>query len=364
MISYKNKWVCSLVLLMSSNTASALDCFGFGAGFCLDDGVSQFEIDSYGIIRMTTNNVEFLRTGDFAIAELSYDPDIPPPFTLSGLDYLDVNQRPTTYTNTQLTLSDMPISTWGKLTLDFQLLPGVENLSNSSLIETFTLTNISDTTVDLGLFAYSDHDMAGPIRSFSDFIEVFDVAENGSATAFRQFDASSQVITSVNVTPDYYESGINNECLFDLCEKVFFDVNPILSNVIESGPADLEHAFQWVRTLAAGESFTFTQTRVYSAILANQTPVANAGEDQSYSFRQSITLDGQSSYDPDGQIVAYQWNQISGAHIRLKNADQAVVSFRAPKIKRKQTGSLVFELTVTDDQGASATDTVIVNIAK
>lgn len=107
--------------------------------------------------------------------------------------------------------------------------------------------------------------------------------------------------------------------------------------------------------------------RIYNSffgtvVVPNQPPVANAGPDQSISAGATCILEGSASSDSDGTIVSYSWRKVSGPTIALANANQAVASFIAPSESTIQT--LVFDLTVTDDDGAtSAPDTVTVTVA-
>lgn len=94
----------------------------------------------------------------------------------------------------------------------------------------------------------------------------------------------------------------------------------------------------------------------------NQPPTANAGPDQSIAAGATCILEGTASSDSDGTIISYSWRKVSGPTIALANANQAVASFIAPSEATIQT--LVFELTVTDDDGVtSAPDTVNVTVA-
>jgi subtilisin family serine protease len=70
----------------------------------------------------------------------------------------------------------------------------------------------------------------------------------------------------------------------------------------------------------------------------------------------SITLDGTRSFDPDGGVASFSWTQVSGPGVAISNASSAVASFIAPA-----SGTLVFELTVTDGDGL--VDTELVTIA-
>jgi dienelactone hydrolase/uncharacterized protein (DUF2141 family) len=94
---------------------------------------------------------------------------------------------------------------------------------------------------------------------------------------------------------------------------------------------------------------------VHVAAAANQLPVARAGNDVNvYMPAPAVTLNGSASYDPDGSIVSYKWNRISGAAgITIVNSTTVEAT-----IVGMQAGEYVFELTVTDNQGAVATDQV------
>jgi len=95
---------------------------------------------------------------------------------------------------------------------------------------------------------------------------------------------------------------------------------------------------------------------------ANLAPNADAGPDQTVLKRTKAFLDGSVSFDPDGEIMGYQWRQISGKEVTLRSADTAVASFRAPSVGKNGSLILVFELTVVDDGGISASDIVTIAV--
>ena len=93
-----------------------------------------------------------------------------------------------------------------------------------------------------------------------------------------------------------------------------------------------------------------------SAKAINLPPIADAGEDKTISAEEdntaTILLDGSRSYDPDGMIQSYAWQDSNGNVI----GDSAQVRVRLP------LGTHPFELTVVDDKGAATKAMVTVRI--
>ena len=96
-------------------------------------------------------------------------------------------------------------------------------------------------------------------------------------------------------------------------------------------------------------------------VVPNQAPVAAAGADQVAAAGARVTLDGSGSADPDGTIAAYAWVQTAGDVVALDDAGVVMPAFDAPSSGAEQT--LVFLLTVTDDDGAMSSDEVNVVVA-
>ena len=114
------------------------------------------------------------------------------------------------------------------------------------------------------------------------------------------------------------------------------------------------NALDIVVTAEDGTTKTYTVTITRAA---NQPPVANAGVDQSVTFGATVTLDGSASNDPDGTIERYEWvhKHRPGQLLRIVVADGVTSTFTAPDTAGV-LGMLVFELTVTDDSGATNTN--------
>ena len=98
---------------------------------------------------------------------------------------------------------------------------------------------------------------------------------------------------------------------------------------------------------------------VDSVVIPDHPPVANVGKDEIIILPvDSILLDGEISYDPDGQIVSYQWHKISGPS-SFKILNPTVVKTTAVNLVK---GIYEFALTVTDNSGLSAKDTTQITV--
>ena len=64
--------------------------------------------------------------------------------------------------------------------------------------------------------------------------------------------------------------------------------------------------------------------------------------------------------EPDGDIISYDWEQMDGLEVVLSGDTTAIASFTAPEVSTDET--LTFRLTVTDSEGATASDTVTVTV--
>ncbi|SEW50287.1 PKD domain-containing protein [Chitinophaga arvensicola] len=91
----------------------------------------------------------------------------------------------------------------------------------------------------------------------------------------------------------------------------------------------------------------------------NKPPVANAGSNITIALpTNTVQLDGSASSDPDGSIAAYKWTKVSGPDGAVIVSDAAAKT----AVNNLVQGVYVFELTVTDNIGASATSRVTVTV--
>ena len=175
---------------------------------------------------------------------------------------------------------------------------------------------------------------------------------------------------------------------------------------LADGAPDVIHVFRLTVTDSDSASGTDTVTiRVVSdfqELAKNADPVADAGEDQTVGFGMPVQLDGSDSMDSDGTIVSYSWKWLYGTGDNnpddgdphtppvLSSATAQQPTFTADttlplknrvthtgegssgeakdknvdviEVIRADEGTHVFELTVTDDKGATATDRVRITV--
>ena len=93
----------------------------------------------------------------------------------------------------------------------------------------------------------------------------------------------------------------------------------------------------------------------------NRPPTAVAGPDQTVDAKSTVHLNGSQSTDPDGDVLTFEWAQISGRAVTLTGGTSMAPSFVAPDIDGEV---LTFSLVVRDDYTASQPSTVKITVRK
>jgi len=154
---------------------------------------------------------------------------------------------------------------------------------------------------------------------------------------------SNHVDTSVTWHVDGIENGSSG-------------VGTISSSGLYSAPTTIgNHTIEAV----SNEDPTLTDSITIAVTTAppdNIPPTANAGTDRTVLEGTNINLVGSGSTDSDGTISSYHWSQTVGTTVTLTDVNSADPLFIAPNISTAET--LTFELTVTDDDGATDSDSV------
>lgn len=90
-------------------------------------------------------------------------------------------------------------------------------------------------------------------------------------------------------------------------------------------------------------------------------PIALAGRDTIVGEYCTLILDGSMSFDRDGKIVRYQWEQTAGPHqLPIENANSPRAMVLIPTVDADEV--YAFEITVMDNHGYSASDTAKVTV--
>jgi hypothetical protein len=92
--------------------------------------------------------------------------------------------------------------------------------------------------------------------------------------------------------------------------------------------------------------------RVASNIVASSDLIANAGLDIIADANEPVTLDASDSSSPAGSIVLYTWTALPEEEVLYSGPDSTFVTEALGRVEE------VIKLTVTDDLGATAEDTV------
>ncbi len=90
---------------------------------------------------------------------------------------------------------------------------------------------------------------------------------------------------------------------------------------------------------------------------ANTAPYVNAGPDRTIMMRSSSVHIYADYFDSDGTIASVLWTQVGGPPLTLSNTTSEFF-----KVSNLQPGTFEFQLTVTDNNGATSTDRVVLTV--
>ena len=219
------------------------------------------------------------------------------------------------------------------------------------------------------LYAWAKDSFGSVSASVSDAVDIMIAIPNKLPTADAGPDQSAQegdVVTldGTNSIDDdgtileFFWEQTGGEVLVALSDP-YADQPTFDAPVVGLDGASL--TFMLTVTDDAGD--THSDTCIVNISNVNAQPVANAGPDQTVAEGVTVQLDGSGSDGVDDGIAGYLWQQINitGAVVNLNDTTIVNPQFVVDAVGAEGE-SVTLQLTVTDDGGLQATDTVVINI--
>ena len=275
--------ISTIAMLASNNAAFAMSCESGLDGYCLTDGNANFSVvydttnDEYGMDMSVDGNTQ-VWVLDFMIDNPTNNG---PAAVHNGLNAYGSGLDGTLAGN-NLLIENKAVDGGGYVDLNFTL--NYNGTNSATLTQTFTFTN--DTGGDLSnlsFLALTDVSLGGFGAGFNDQGQLT-TGGTINPTGYRQWSNNPsgldfELLASVNVAVDDYEVSVadfSKPCTNgDLCDRAYTDKALALSNSVYAGEEDLIMAARWLRTVAAGTSFSYTQTFEISE-LSPEVPVPAA----------------------------------------------------------------------------------------
>ena len=217
--------------------------------------------------------------------------------------------------------------------------------------------NISITPQNPGLYKFAVRCSDGVNQSPSDEVYVTANAINHAPTAEAGVDKDVQFGTRVNLDGRSSSDPDGNPLSYSWAQVS--GPQATLYNAQSAQPyfdATLTGTLMFELIVNDGKVNSTPDTVTIRVLKANNAPIADAGTNMKVKVGTMVTLDASASTDPDGDILTYRWEQVSGATVELTGFNTMNPSF-TPTV----TGVLEFKVIVSDGQ-ASAEDSVQITV--
>jgi hypothetical protein len=242
------------------------------------------------------------------------------------------------------------------LTFLWAVPPGIGLSSVSAKKPTFVTPTVSSETRLTFTLTVSD----GKLSSEPD--EVIITVRNVNAQPLANAGTDKQADEGTMVTLD--GSGSSDPDNNVLTFKWTAPAGIILSNSTIAKPSftapeiQTDQTFAFTLVVNDGEVDSYSDEVLITVKKVNKAPVANAGKDQSVNENSTYTLDGTASYDPDGDLLTYQWIAPSGITLNSTTVPKPI--FTVPDVIANT--NYTFTLVVNDGKLNSIADQVTITV--
>ena len=218
-------------------------------------------------------------------------------------------------------------------------------------------TKLSDAGINPYIVTFTASDNFGGTAYASSMIKLTSaISENQLPVA--SFTYPSEAFVGEEVTFDA-SSSIDQDGEIIRYEWETGDGNTLFSKIVNY-IYTIKGQFTIKLTVTDDNGATSTIEKIINIITRgeNQTPLANAGSDQTVEIGTAVTLDGSASSDPNGDELSYSWTQLTGKTVSLTDS-----TAESPRFMANELGIYIFELVVTDEEGLQSTpDTVSITV--
>jgi hypothetical protein len=274
---------------------------------------------------------------DGTIASYAWTQTAGPAVTLSGANTATANfTAPTVTANTTLTF---------RLT--------VRDSSNATAMDTVNVTVRNVTGRDLIMTNIST--TATEIAAGRSFTIANTVKNQGTTSITTSFTVRFYLSTDSSITSSDTSIGSRTVSTLNAGASSSANTSVTVPSTMVAGTYFIGAIADSANTQAESNEANNALAGNSIQVIINTPPVANAGTDQTVNEGAPVTLNG-SGTDGNGTIASYAWTQTAGPTVTLSGANTASPMFTAPQIAANTT--LTFRLTIRDNHGATASDTV------
>ena len=257
-------------------------------------------------------------------------------------------------------------STWD--TTQTVTVTGVDDDSDSDRSTSITHTASSSDqnyTINSGLgtvaVTLTDDDTAGVTVSET-ALTVTEASGTGQTASYTVV-LDSEPTADVTVTPASGDTGVATLSAASLTftSSTWDTTQTVTVTGVDDDIDNGDRTTTITHTVAGADYASVTAANVEVTLIDDDPVQVDAGVDRTTVEGAQVTLSGAGSIYAEGSQPSFAWAQIAGPEVELSDPAAVMTRFTAPS-GLTETTELTFALTVTDESGLDATDTVTVTV--